>query len=69
LSRIVTAPEEPRPGGADAMAPVDPASPESVEHALARALAKAADAGRWEIVAQLAQELQARRLDGKGTQR
>ena len=36
----------------------------TVEEALARALALAAEAQRWELVAQLAGELEARRLVG-----
>jgi hypothetical protein len=39
---------------------------DDVEAALARALAQAADAGRFDVVALLAGELQARRLVGKG---
>jgi hypothetical protein len=35
-----------------------------VEEALAFALTKATEAGRWDVVAQLAAELQARRLEG-----
>jgi hypothetical protein len=38
----------------------------TAEDALARALALAAEAGRWDVVAQLARELEARRLDGVG---
>jgi len=38
----------------------------SVEQALAGALARAAAAGRWDIVAQLARELEARRLVAAG---
>jgi hypothetical protein len=34
----------------------------SVEDALARAIAQASAVGRWDIVAQLARELEARRL-------
>jgi hypothetical protein len=34
----------------------------SVEDALARAIAQAALVGRWDVVAQLARELEARRL-------
>jgi hypothetical protein len=37
-----------------------------VNQALAFALAEAAKAGRWDIVAQLARELEARRLEGAG---
>ena len=40
----------------------DPRPVDDVERALARALAQAADAGRFDIVAQLAKELEARRL-------
>jgi hypothetical protein len=66
-SRIVTSPEEPPLGGVEVAASVDLAPHESIERVLARALARAADAGRWELVAQLAHELQARRLDNGGT--
>jgi hypothetical protein len=38
----------------------------SVEDALAFALARAADAARWDVVAQLARELEARRLEAAG---
>jgi len=38
--------------------------PASIESALAHALSKATDAGRWDVVAQLARELEARRLEG-----
>ncbi len=38
----------------------------SAETMLARALTKAADAGQWDIVALLACELEARRLQGAG---
>jgi len=38
----------------------------SVEDMLAATLARAAEAGRWDIVAQLARELEARRLAGAG---
>jgi hypothetical protein len=37
-----------------------------VEDALAFALSEAARVGRWDIVAQLARELEARRLEGAG---
>jgi hypothetical protein len=37
-----------------------------VESALAKALEGATAAGRWDVVAQLAQELQARRLERAG---
>jgi hypothetical protein len=45
---------------------VGPSAPRAVtaEDALARALALAAEAGRWDVVAQLARELEARRLAG-----
>jgi hypothetical protein len=38
--------------------------PAGVDEALALALVKATDAGRWDVVAQLARELEARRLEG-----
>lgn len=38
--------------------------PASIESALALALAEATRAGRWDVVAQLARELEARRLAG-----
>ena len=38
----------------------------SVEDALARAIAQASVVGRWDIVAQLARELEARRLSAAG---
>ena len=41
-------------------------APESVEDALAVALAAASAAGRWDVVAQLARELEARRLAASG---
>jgi hypothetical protein len=37
-----------------------------VERALASALARAADAGRFDVVSQLARELEARRKGGAG---
>jgi ApbE superfamily uncharacterized protein (UPF0280 family) len=37
-------------------------NPKSIEDALATAIAEASKAGRWDIVAQLARELEARRL-------
>jgi hypothetical protein len=37
-----------------------------VECALATALARAAEAGRWDVVAELARELEARRLADSG---
>jgi hypothetical protein len=40
------------------------AASDVVEHALAKALDGATSAGRWDIVAQLARELEARRLAG-----
>jgi hypothetical protein len=40
--------------------------PSTVEDALATALAHAAEAGRWDVVAQLARELEARRLAAVG---
>jgi hypothetical protein len=39
---------------------------DGVEPALARALAQAAEAGRFDVVAQLAKELEARRLGRMG---
>ena len=39
---------------------------DTVEEALAAALARASAAGRWDIVAQLARELEARRLRAAG---
>jgi hypothetical protein len=41
----------------------------SVEDVLAGSLAKASAAGRWDVVAQLARELEVRRLDRQGAQR
>ena len=38
----------------------------TVEDALARAIAQASVVGRWDIVAQLARELEARRLSAAG---
>ena len=38
--------------------------PTSIESALAVALMEATKAGRWDVVAQIAAELQARRLEG-----
>jgi hypothetical protein len=43
--------------------------PFSVEEALARSLLLAAAAQRWDVVAQLARELEARRLDSSGVTR
>jgi hypothetical protein len=40
------------------------AVPTEVDHALAFALTEATKAGRWDVVAQLARELEARRLAG-----
>lgn len=40
----------------------------SVEDALADAISKASAAGRWDVVAQLARELEARRLDAAGVE-
>jgi hypothetical protein len=48
-----------------AFGPPDLEAP-SVDNALAVALARAAAAGRWDIVAQLARELEARRLRAAG---
>ena len=42
----------------------DAAAGVSVEAALARALVGATEAGRWDVVAQIARELEARRLAG-----
>ena len=42
--------------------PLTPNEPAAVESALADALVKAAAAGRFDVVAQLARELEARRL-------
>jgi len=42
--------------------PTDP----SVEAMLARALTRAAEAGQWDVAAQLVRELEARRLAGAG---
>jgi hypothetical protein len=59
--------------GADAgrvSAPIGAARPEpsdAVEEALARALTQAAGDGRFDVVAQLARELEARRLARAGT--
>jgi len=38
----------------------------TVEDALARAIERAVSAGRWDVVAQLAKELEARRLAASG---
>ena len=43
-----------------------PAEAEAVEAALAKALEGATAAGRWEVVSQLARELEARRLARMG---
>jgi hypothetical protein len=48
-----------------AFGPTDLEAP-TVENALAGALARASAAGRWDIVAQLARELDARRLSAAG---
>jgi hypothetical protein len=40
--------------------------PASIEDALASAVAAASAAGRWDVVAQLARELEARRLAASG---
>jgi hypothetical protein len=48
-----------------AFGPTDLEAP-TVENALAGALARASAAGRWDIVAQLARELEARRLSAAG---
>jgi len=48
-----------------AFGPPDLEAP-TVENALAGALARASAAGRWDIVAQLARELEARRLRAAG---
>jgi hypothetical protein len=48
-----------------AFGPSDLAAP-TVEDALARALERASAAGRWDIVAQLGRELEARRLRAAG---
>jgi hypothetical protein len=48
-----------------AFGPPDLEAP-TVEDALAGALARASAAGRWDIVAQLARELEARRLRATG---
>jgi hypothetical protein len=45
---------------------VQPTPPVTVEDALAQALSLAARAQRWDIVAQLARELEARRLAASG---
>lgn len=46
--------------------PALPPRPEGIEEALAGALVEATKAGRWEVVAQLARELEARRLGAAG---
>jgi hypothetical protein len=57
------APESPRyPVDADAFGPGFGPNGDVVEAALARALDAAAKAGRFDVVAQLARELEARRL-------
>jgi hypothetical protein len=43
-----------------------PGTPNAVEDALARALSLAAQAQRWDVVSQLARELEARRLVSAG---
>jgi hypothetical protein len=45
-----------------AFGPTESADVDSVDQALAFALAEAAKAGRWEVVVQLARELEARRV-------
>lgn len=58
-----TASESPRnPVDADAIGPAFGPGSDHVEAALARALDAAAVAGRFDVVAQLARELEARRL-------
>jgi hypothetical protein len=52
-----------------AVGPSESLAPSSVEDALARALDGAAAAGRWDVVAQLARELEARRLAAAGVQK
>jgi len=47
-------------------APIAPATPDAVEASLARALDGATAAGRWDVVSQLARELEARRLAAAG---
>jgi hypothetical protein len=68
-TRAIVEPSGPEIGGADPgvgqswgnqTAPDERGDP--VEFELARALGKAADAGRFDVVAQLARELEARRL-------
>jgi hypothetical protein len=51
--------------GLDQPQPV-PADGDAVEAALAKALEGATSAGRWDVVAQLARELEARRLTRSG---
>jgi hypothetical protein len=47
-----------------ASGPSKSTAPSTVEDALARAIEGAVAAGRWDVVAQLARELEARRIEG-----
>lgn len=47
-------------------APAVPSEHDAVESALAKAIEGATSAGRWDIVAQLARELEARRVTRMG---
>lgn len=47
--------------GVDETSPDVSSSADAVERALADAITKASDAGAWDVVAQLARELEARR--------
>jgi hypothetical protein len=49
-----------------ASGPSEPVAPSGVEDVLARAIAQASAAGRWDVVMQLARELEARRLSADG---
>ena len=54
------------PGRLDANLDANPEAPDAVEAALADALTKAAAAGRFDVVGQLARELEARRAPRAG---
>ena len=55
--------KQPKATALPALGPSVPGAP-TVESALAYALSEATKAGRWDVVAQLARELEARRLEG-----
>jgi hypothetical protein len=65
-ARVDASAQDPVPVGPsrDGSAPAPP----NADETLAFALARAAEAARWDVVAQLARELEARRLKGPGRQ-